>query len=353
MSHYRFVSVTSTIGQSPVAFTPTRTCRETWAKLVRVFGGKRGQDTVAYVTPSKYDEISTRRWALDHKGYARATSGKYALMHRFILGKAVEGMDGDHIDRYPLNNRDSNLRPSTRQQNTWNRSGVKGRDTYKGVCWIKRTKKYRSSIGFNGIAVALGEYDDSVQAAKLYDACARYHFGEFAATNFEGTEKLNAFEVREAYLKDKKLTHKSAYIGVTKATNNGLYAVYFRQGETKGYVQTFDCEITAARVHDALARFYRGADTLTNFPGDETMSIGEARVYCRRLAFEAGRCASQYLNVQKVSSFVANGNSWYATVRRDYGKWKILDKTFPTEIEAARAVDEALSGVGLPRVNFL
>lgn len=52
---------------------------------------------------------------------------------------------------------------------------------FKGVS--KRAGKWRAYITVGGRFISLGSFTTVREAARAYDAAAREHFGEFAATN--------------------------------------------------------------------------------------------------------------------------------------------------------------------------
>ncbi len=109
--------------------------------------------------------------------------------HRLIVnpppGKVVDHINGDTLD-----NRKSNLRAVTREQNNMNRAANrtrKGQPTtspYKGVSWDKRRSKWVSSIGHNYKPIILGYFRFAEDAARAYDVKAKALFGEFAYLNF-------------------------------------------------------------------------------------------------------------------------------------------------------------------------
>lgn len=121
--------------------------------------------------------------------YARAR-GPYrtdSLMHRLIAG-AERGQIVDHIDGNGLNNRRSNLRLCTHQQNIANRARqVNGSGPYKGVsfCRQKRlTKPWRAAIGGHKSVLFIGCFSTAEEAAAAYDIAAVLRYGEFACLNF-------------------------------------------------------------------------------------------------------------------------------------------------------------------------
>lgn len=112
----------------------------------------------------------------------RRTTSVY--LHREIL-RATRGVDVDHIDRDPLNNRRSNLRLATRSQNNANRPGsIGGASPFKGVSWCKQTQKWRAKISVNNRTVCLGRFANERDAACAYDQAAISQWGDFALTNF-------------------------------------------------------------------------------------------------------------------------------------------------------------------------
>jgi len=116
------------------------------------------------------------------KGIKRKTIG----MHREVAN-TPENMVCDHINGKPLDNRKTNLRPATRQQNSWNMSKpLKAScSKYKGVAFHKREKKWSAQIIIDGRQISLGTFEDETEAAKEYDKAAKKYFGQFAKLNFK------------------------------------------------------------------------------------------------------------------------------------------------------------------------
>lgn len=57
---------------------------------------------------------------------------------------------------------------------------------YKGVGWSRASGKWRAYIQVDGRQVHLGLHLDPLDAARVYDAAALEHFGEYARLNFPG-----------------------------------------------------------------------------------------------------------------------------------------------------------------------
>jgi hypothetical protein len=106
---------------------------------------------------------------------------------------ADPGVDVDHIDDDPLNNRRSNLRIASRFQNLGNtRRRADNTSGFKGVSWSNRFRYWVASIGYAGAKRHLGCYPTAEQAAHAYDEAAREMFGEFARVNFPQEGELAA-----------------------------------------------------------------------------------------------------------------------------------------------------------------
>lgn len=91
------------------------------------------------------------------------------------------GMEVDHRNRNPWDNRWSNLRLCTRSQNTMNTT-LTSRKLPKGVCL--NMGKYSAVIRINGEKKYLGRFDTPEEAGKVYHDAAMKHHGEFALTTF-------------------------------------------------------------------------------------------------------------------------------------------------------------------------
>ena len=95
-------------------------------------------------------------WYLNNKGYVIATKGsncEHLWLHRIVIGATNDIECVDHIDRNPLNNTKSNLRPCTNTENKRNNSRktkeTASKSGYKNI-EIVYGGKYRVSISCNG-----------------------------------------------------------------------------------------------------------------------------------------------------------------------------------------------------------
>jgi len=145
------------------------------------------QDKVALVDDDDFDELSKHKWSVDTQGYpsrgiVTERGWRPVRMHRFILGLSF-GEPADHINRDRLDNRRSNLRRCTRQQNTFNRRPM-SKSGYKGAYSSPTLSGWRAQIMVNGKCLYLGSFRTPEDAARAYDTAARDHYGEFAYLNF-------------------------------------------------------------------------------------------------------------------------------------------------------------------------
>ena len=147
----------------------------------------------AIVDDEDYEYLDQWKWYVSKRKktfYAMrniSINGKKAVqrMHRFIMSPPKE-MQIDHINSNGLDNRKSNLRICTNQQNQQNRHHVKsGTSRFKGVYWEKKSKKWVAHIRFNYKRIYLGCSCDEEGVARLYDKKAKELFGEFACLNFK------------------------------------------------------------------------------------------------------------------------------------------------------------------------
>ncbi len=141
-----------------------------------------------------YDKIKLKKWKVRIKdGYPIVVSSyydkkkrnsNYINMARFLMSVTDNKIDIDHINHNTLDNRKSNLRKSTHQENMFNQI-IRSNNTsgFKGVSYDLRRKKYRAYIMFNAKQIWLGYYKNKKKAALKYNKKAIELFGEFAFLN--------------------------------------------------------------------------------------------------------------------------------------------------------------------------
>jgi hypothetical protein len=139
---------------------------------------------VTLVDDEDFEWLSTMKWhAATHgsRGQWSAGAGHRTIrMHRLIMSAPV-GMQVDHINGDPLDNRRCNLRLCTRRQNQGNRRSVSNCLGVKGVTLLRGA--FVAAIRVHGKLKYLGAYKTKEDAARAYDRAAVQEFGTFAATN--------------------------------------------------------------------------------------------------------------------------------------------------------------------------
>lgn len=151
------------------------------AKLISISNGK----AYAIVDDEDFDYLNQWKWKYSTGRASRTNKiDGYGLMHRLIM-KAPTGMDVDHINGNQLDNRKSNLRICTHQENRSNTARpVNNTSGYKGVYWHKQKAKWCTQITFMNKTYTLALFESPVEAAKEYDHVAKQLFGDFARLNF-------------------------------------------------------------------------------------------------------------------------------------------------------------------------
>ena len=133
---------------------------------------------------NKYSWRFMGRYVVRHQlvgEYTDLKDRKIVMMHRAIMNPPKELLV-DHINHNTLDNRKSNLRLATPQQNSFNRRGsIKSMySAYKGVSYHKNIKRWTASIKISGKKINLGTFPTEIAAAKAYKEIAKIMQGEFA-----------------------------------------------------------------------------------------------------------------------------------------------------------------------------
>ena len=105
-------------------------------------------------------------------------------LHRFLLNVTDKNQFVDHINHDTLDNRKSNLRICSLQENSRNRKKAKtNKSGYKGVVLYKQSGKWKAYTKVNMKSKHLGYYDTKEEAALAYNDFAKKTFGEFCYLN--------------------------------------------------------------------------------------------------------------------------------------------------------------------------
>jgi hypothetical protein len=155
------------------------------------------QGKVALVDDADFEFLNQWKWyAMLNKRvwYAvrdvRTSDGSRRLeqMHQIL----IPSPQVDHRDHDGLNNQRANLRACSVRQNGANKRRWLSKTTsrFKGVFERKNRRtgepngQYRAQIRVDYKLHNLGTFGTEYEAAQVYDAAAKEHFGEFAHLNF-------------------------------------------------------------------------------------------------------------------------------------------------------------------------
>lgn len=154
----------------------------------------------AWVDADDYDALSAFNWSIcpgePHRGPHYAVrrinpEGRYAKsvcvrMHRVVMGDTLVDHKEHRDSIRVVDNRKSNLRPATADENARNTRKIKvGASQYKGVTQTGRQGQFwQARIRVNGANRELGCYPSPERAALAYDEAAIRYYGDFAWTNF-------------------------------------------------------------------------------------------------------------------------------------------------------------------------
>lgn len=167
---------------------------------------------VTIVDDDDYERLMKRSWQYGGGGYAvhtiRTPKTGMVYMHREIMN-TPDGFQTDHINGNKLDNRKSNLRLVTFQQNGWNAKRASHNTSgYKGVS--KRGNRWSASIHLNNKKIHLGYFGKKEDAANAYNKAAKKFFGEYAKLNnliFFEYEYLSTIEMVREKIKECENSH--------------------------------------------------------------------------------------------------------------------------------------------------
>jgi len=166
----------------------------------------KNKEIVEYTTvdDEDYDELSKLSFHLfisDNKKYAICSKPKGRLHHLILKKNEDKNITIDHIDGNGLNNTKDNLRYCTISQNAQNRNNDKTTDICKYI-GVKPTRynKFQGYINNNSKRIHLGNFDNTLDAAKQYDIAAFLIYGENAKTN--GLIKYSTIKRQKLTLED-------------------------------------------------------------------------------------------------------------------------------------------------------
>lgn len=130
--------------------------------------------------PEDESRLGHLPWRLGAYGYV-VRSGRRGEPNTIYLHleicSAPPGMQVDHINLNPLDNRRSNLRPVSRSGNQQNRSRISGRGSseYRGVFFDRERGKWVAQAKAGPKHTRIGRFDTEDEAAEAVRAWRRVH----------------------------------------------------------------------------------------------------------------------------------------------------------------------------------
>lgn len=127
------------------------------------------------------DKVRGYKWGLRKTGYV--ISGGGIFLHRLIMNPQ-DDMVIDHINHDPLDNRKSNLRICTQQQNMMNNEIRKNNTSgVTGVHFDKSRNKWMAYITYNNRRIFLGYFNNKEDAIEARIAAEIEYFGDYRNDN--------------------------------------------------------------------------------------------------------------------------------------------------------------------------
>ena len=147
---------------------------------------------VAFYFDDEDSELIRRHnWMLSKRGYITCKIDRKNICLHKLLINCDSGFEIDHISGNKLDNRKSNLRICTHQENLFNqRIRSTNKTGFSGVAWHDGAQKHEAYVHCGGKKHYLGLFEKAEDAAMARDGKARELFGEFANLNFPDTASL-------------------------------------------------------------------------------------------------------------------------------------------------------------------
>lgn len=169
------------------AFLAQPICRNSEGNAV-IIVTKNNIETQVIVDDEDYITLRRMSWNLNRDGYAISTiEGHLQRMHSYLM-KSEPQQIVDHNNGNRIDNRKSNLRIVTVQQNNMNRGKTKTKTSSKYIGVRKKSnlieKVWEATITFDGKQLYLGCFKTEEEAARVRDSKAIEYHGEYARLNF-------------------------------------------------------------------------------------------------------------------------------------------------------------------------
>ena len=145
---------------------------EDYAEII-LYDKNNEEKARTFIDLDDIDKVKDYKWCiLNNSGYVSTTvNGTNIRLHRFIMD-CPDDLVVDHINHNRLDNRKSNLRICTQQQNNMNKKCI-------GVTYHKQTSKWIAQINYNYEHIYLGCFDTKEEAIEARKQAEIKYFGEY------------------------------------------------------------------------------------------------------------------------------------------------------------------------------
>lgn len=130
--------------------------------------------------------VTQHTWRIDKYGYVIASirnrdgKSKKLRLHRCLMGVSDPSVFVDHIDGNPVNNKKSNLRCVSPEQNAQNHKISSANTTgFNGVYWNKRNKKWSAMICVKHKLKYLGYFNTMEDAIQARKSAEEKYYGDY------------------------------------------------------------------------------------------------------------------------------------------------------------------------------
>lgn len=153
---------------------------DTYAELI-LYNKKYEEIARTKIDLEDITKVRNYKWYLNGNGYvvSNTTSRTSIKLHRLIMDCPKDKVV-DHINLDKLDNRKSNLRTCTTQQNNMNKGVTKNNTSgYHGVYWDKKNFKWMALIQIKGKQIYLGRFNTKEDAIEVRKQAEIKYFGEY------------------------------------------------------------------------------------------------------------------------------------------------------------------------------
>lgn len=173
------------------------------------------------IDADRYELVSSKSWRISKKkNKLYVISGSFKkktsiYLHQLIMGETKEGMEIDHIDGNSLNNRRSNLRFVTHQENVDNIKATRIDSSIgiRGISKDKRSKSFCVDFNYHGMRIYFKTWK-TIEEAVYCRKCVESMFG----LNLVNSNPIaKRYELEDASVKSEIESYVSSKVNTAKA----------------------------------------------------------------------------------------------------------------------------------------